>query len=562
MSIVVGYHLGDWAVIMADSRATRSDGAKGDCLQKLNKLSDFVVAGYASNNAVLSEKILREFVNKLNSGSQNIKTLKDEFSAICRSKNLQKGDEMDFLVVFTNNNESVDLSVFKYADHFSPFSVTNSFEIIGSGSGIEDNLDDKKSDIFESKENKQYIQNQILMQVNTAISEKDKSGEYVGGMLQAYQIDRKGIRPIRHGQFSVEPKGSFAYEMKLEGNEWIQRDLASDKALPLKTAEKLKDDFVEEIFDTSNPKTPPTKDVYLVYFIPSLSLKTKIGCRLFETPYQTILVKELPKKINLKIYYGLRSVSGNFATKIIIKNSSGKEVFCHEDSVSSNDPINTIHSILEPEWDCHEEGMYFIELHINGVLTTRKPLFIKKSVIILSRNVLDDEMKKHIDPIVENKGFISVDYFDLCHNFLFQENRYEFQHIVFLMITPKFPFVLEDYDFAVAFRAPKGAHRVNIVMNDIQKKKSHVITDTTVKCNHSCLSSVLLGKVPIQFDHDGVYRLDLVIDGEFQTSKILFVDDLERTTMYSLLPDQIREARTLNRFFIAPEDAKSLKIEN
>ncbi|MFA6305635.1 MAG: hypothetical protein WC651_02815 [Candidatus Gracilibacteria bacterium] len=563
MSVVVGYHLGDWAVIMADSRATRqNDGAKGDCLQKLHKLNNFVVAGYASNNAVLSEDILEKFEQKLNDQPLNLEDLKKNFSDICRKQDLQKGDEMDFLVVFTDKNGVVDLSVFKYMDNFSPFSIVDSFEVIGSGSSIEDLLDEKNNEIFGSKETKQYVQNQIVMQVNVAISQKDKSGEYVGGMLQAYRVDKKGIRPIRQGQFSVEPEGGFSYEMRLEGSVWTQRDLSSNRAVPLVTAKKLKNDFIEEIFDTSNPKTPPTKNVYLSYFIPSLSLKTKVGCRLFEIPYQTIVVQELPKEISLRIYYGLRSVSGNFSTKIVIKNSLNDEVFSHEELVPSSDPVNTTHLNLEAKWNCAEDGMYFIELYINDLLTARKPLFVKKSAIILPRNILDDEMKKHTDLVVQNNNFVNVDYFDVCHNFLFQENKYEFQHIVFLMITPKFPFVLEDYDFVVSFRASVGEHRVNIVLNDLQGKESHVLSDAIVKCNHSCLSSVLVGKIPVLFNHDGVYRLDLMIDGQFQTSKILFVDDISRTTMYSLLPDQIREAHAQNRFFVAPEDAYAMKFSD
>lgn len=558
MTVIVGYHLGNWGVLMSDSRATRGfDGAVGDCLQKLITIEDRIVLGYAG-----SVSLATSIIDKLRDKLREVTSLEDFsriFADICRDCSSGVSDPVDFLV-FVRDIEArnIKLYSFKHDDLYAAICMDSSFAVIGSGSVIEDILDEKRNDIFGSSESHQTIKSKILLQVKNAIAESGGLSD-VGGLLQAFLVSPKGIFPIRHGQFSVEPEGSYSLEMELKEGTWCQSNLTTGEDLEISSVDKIQDEFSTAVFLSDDNLVPPTKEVYLSYFIPCFSLERSIGQMSFNKIFRAVLVKNLPSQIKQSVFFGVRSVSGNFAYKVIVRDIDNNELWSDGDNIHSADPTVTHDVEVILDFECELQGMYFLGLEMNGSLVARRPFFVKQSALILPPSVIDSEIRKYSDPLVVDGDNVFVDLFQICGSSVTTSDSTQIQNRVFGLSTPSFPFH-DNFEIIASFRGAVGYHVIQLILNDIQERGSRSLSIVPVTVEHELIHTGIKGKIPIIFAHAGPYRLDLLIDGVFQTSLVILVDDVNRANMFNLLPQQIREANSLNRFMILPEDAIPLNV--
>ena len=559
MSVVVGYHHTSWAIIIGDSRVTRqSDSAVSDSLQKVITINEEIILGYATNNVQIALEVIEEFkrTQEGKSGPIRLLDLKEEISRLCLGKIKNPSDATDFLLA-TRTSGKINMFTCKWLDNFEPFDVQETFEVIGSGAGIEDELEDKKEEIYKSEKGDHYKQKLVIHQVQNATSKAHVVGPAVGGMLQVYLVNTAGIHPIRTGQFSVEPERGFSLEMENENGTWHQRNLTTGKEVEVLTPDKVVKGFKEEVFDLKRPYDPPTREVYLLFFVTSGNYRSRPGDRNFLTPYHAFKLKELPGEAALPMHWALRSVSGNFQMSLVIKDAEGVIVKEETETVESRDPTTAKYFSRNVVFLCEKTGLYFFELYVNLKLLSRKEILIKKESDDLGKDTLRDEAKKTGDLVVE-KGFIDVDFFEICKEFTEDDSGMLFEQVVFGIVTHKFPFVLEESLITLSFRAAIGLHRVTLLLNDIQEHTSRIILDTMIESKDVFEYIRIQGRIPIIFTHEGPYRLDLLVDGELQTTKLILVDTLQKPRMFNLLKEQKEDALKNNLFLLLPEDAQLL----
>ncbi len=576
MTMVVGCHFSDGAVMIADSRVTCKVPLKdihSDTAQKIIPLGKRLAIAF-SGNVVIANEITSQIHKRIvkDTRLRIPRKLAFDFPRIARhyyQKYInQKDNEVSFMLGGIDKSGNPGIWIFD-SPNFNPVSIDKGFAVIGSGVVVSGYLKANYMAIESSSESLKAKADKLMMGLE---SELAKHGiDSVGGLFQMILLS-VNIRPLEYGFIELDPVGTAkAKEIKMQSGKWVQRDIAKGQDIELISPANITKSFIKEMHfhDYELPKLDKDNlHWHLGYFFTCIKVNRDVGALEFERVMSQIGAMNYPAKIMIVASIGFWGPSGDHKLEYILE-VNGTEKMIHEEKVHIDMPLETeVDTLLEIEMP--SPGPVFLECRVNNQLLARKALYfgILDKKLPVSENdhlIFADTVSKRLieehrqcaDPIFRKEKVCIPEYFILCRETSCQGMSYKFTEEIGAVYWKSYPLNLK-LTISSGFRFSKVKHDLRVdLVNAATREVKNVSTDT-IEPSSECLVTRIDGELIVKITAQGIYFFNVYVDEKLITSTILPAETGKAKYSWSLTDEDARKV-DLGELLILSKRSKQAK---
>lgn len=592
MTLVVGCHLENAAILLADSRATwQSQGAKNvyqDSLQKILPIAHQAIIAYAGQvDTAISLIGSLQLRIKKNKRLQNLGYLGPQLGRLARHDyaTLQGMGKNPGHVAFVlagvetrgareNLGSAIaEVRMWAYsAPRFRPTEVNNTFIAVGSGADlVSPFLQERWRDLSALagvKEKTDWLIPHLESELGKG------TDDYVGGLFQILMIEPDAIRPLNYWRWTLDPDGEDPISMSIADGTWTQTNLRSSTTVPVQKPMNLLRSPPKnlEVQSYSQPSRliRHYPEAFLTYFVPCIEAKHGIGTAVFSGVLNCFSVEGFPCSIPLLGCFAIHPETGTHTISIRFGQHGTTMATVYQEEMVCTFPLEEIKRTPQVNLTVNQAGEYYLELWVDSYRLSRKPLVVRpvlpeiKAVNQPSRILLEEQHKAiletqaaAIDPELQS-GECFVAYFVPCRRAEVVEAHVAFHEIGGTFYPPQFPAVTR-YFLATGFRVKAGTYHVRVVLTETTKREVMPITTATVEATHDFHEIKLHGEITLPFPRQGVYVLDQYLEEKRIARAYFLADDINKPMAYLLREEEIQLIRNGESLMLARD---SINVNN
>ena len=557
MTVVVGFKADKEAVMLSDSRAS-SPSVVEDKLQKILPIKDNIALGYAGDVAFATyvANMLRQYLSSITgTGLENILL---EIKKIALSLYSQRPEPTDFMLGLIANDGEAMLYVLRHPN-FEPEEVSG-FELIGSGEVIKDSL----VNVFKDEATNVDIKN-IADKIFTTVSgelARQLKDDSVGGMFQVILLEKRGIRPIRHGYIDVDPdREPDSKSIMMQNGVWTQYDHTKNHKSDILKPDVLLSEYpAESRFHDYKSDPKKTPKWHLLHFITCLALKKEVGLTEFNGTLSAIAKVGYPIEIEMLLaleYWG--SPGTHDLEFTLIKDEVSQLV--HKETVKSEFIPESVELVKRIKLQIDKPGPAILQATINGTILGRRAMYYyqlqpedtKKPEV---GNIILDSMAQQIDEEMEKNRKAEVVYFAMCQDVEYNSLNLKLVQQSVSFYWEKYPLPLRQKVIS-SFRLPKGEHQIKLELVDVATREKWEVGNKKVISESSYIANPIEGEFLIEIPKPGIYFLNAIVDEERLTSILFAAETSKAQWSYTLLENDKESVKKGELLCLSKEATKN-----
>lgn len=582
MTMIVGCHFSEGAVLLADSRATwllgNGKNTYQDTLQKIFPFPFNMSMGFAGHIATATH-IMRAIHNRVVSSNRlkhvaslgpNIgRFAKHEYQTLTGSGQTTGANSLVLVGIQPTRGKPtpIDVHLWTYeSPRYYPLRVEHDFMAMGSGADIvAPFLRANWADLLSQQGGLKGKADWLISRLE---HELELSGDlYVGGLFQVLMIDSEGIRPLTYGKFSLDPDdGDEPIKMTIEKGVWTQSNLRTGTAISLHGPSGLKAPPSSPIaFKSYSGQPRITKhypESFLTYFVPCAGIQQLPGRASFIGVGNCFALEDFPARFRLLACLATHPEPGHHDLLVKFGAHQDNMRTVYQETIESIYPLQEIRRHPEVELEIPSEDNYFLELWLDTYRLARKPLVIRQ-VIPELRSIdkesqpspelvqqqkahLIEEQTRQSDPELSS-GDAILSYLVPCGRCEIRESEILFDGIGQTVFPPKFPAQMR-YQIPIGFRVKPGSYRLRVDLTESATRTVMPVTTASIESLHEFREVQVQGEIMLSFPKQGVYVLDFYLNERRIGRTHFFVDDVNSPMAYNLRQqdvDRVRAGETI-----------------